>query len=119
MTARRACDACPTLYLQDEQYHVLVPDLQLGFDMPLPRSAAVFVICFEEEPIELGFPEDLYPAELDRRLRTLRIPKRLALGWAAKRGLYEPAPSLKKAVVHRYEKYLRDAARWFGEATGK
>ncbi|MFM1872206.1 MAG: hypothetical protein RL398_1628, partial [Planctomycetota bacterium] len=108
MTANN--ELLPTLFIAEDTRHVLLVDFEICLDMVLSRGVIFFIAIHENEFVPEDWPDETYYAEVRRRIRAIRIPRKLALGYAATKGLLNDThQAFRKQYARAYHDYVARA----------
>jgi hypothetical protein len=83
----------PTIRVGKLKYHVVLTDFEVGYDIELTSAEVAAIVTYWVQPgLECWPADEKYTAELRRRFATLQMPRRLAVGYGAARGLLGTIP---------------------------
>lgn len=95
----------PTIRVERNRYHVVLTDFEVGFDMELTSAEVAAIVTYWMQPGLENWPADeKYAAELKRRFAQLQMPRKLAVGYGAARGLLGKIPEAAARHMGAYWK---------------
>ncbi|MFZ9218866.1 MAG: hypothetical protein ACO23F_05765 [Candidatus Limnocylindrus sp.] len=107
MTTDKSKETVPTLHIGEDDEgvltkHVMLTDFEVSFDMEVNKAVQIWYCCIFQEPISSDLPAEEWLAERDRRLRNLQIPRKVAIGYAAKHKLLGNIHEAARVAMARY-----------------
>jgi hypothetical protein len=108
----------PTMKVSPDTWHVVLIDYDRSIDVKL-SSAEIGAILryFSGIPApEVGAGTAAYAAALRERLMVLKIPRKVAVGYAAARGYLDDLPKPAREQLAKYwKKFSAEAMQWHEE----